>query len=226
MENFKFYKFGSKDSIDDDYLVEHSEATGTEIDVNLISSLKLQYPEMQEWDINIIKIIDGEILFSIPSKGNRDAVHNSLLRTYSFHKQMFPCPIQYPVERNLELAIEKCVDHVLTFHKTMDSEFYKNVARPALKSKNSKIKVEALNLIDFNNLKLSDDNDLKLKRLKNITFHISQTLALFDNIEIYTKHELISLYPELEDIIYRREVNSYSVINEKLKKLQKRIEVF
>jgi hypothetical protein len=36
------------------------EATGTENDVNLIPSLKSQYPEMENWDINIIKVIEDK----------------------------------------------------------------------------------------------------------------------------------------------------------------------
>lgn len=225
MENLKFYRFGSKDSIDEDYLIEHLEATGTEIDVNLIPALKSQYPEMQNWDINIIKVIEGKIVFSIPSKGNPDAVHNSLLRTYFLHEQKFPCPIQYPVKRNINKAIDKCLDHVLTFYKNTDSYFYKNIARPALKSKNFKIKVDTLKQIDFDELKLSTNSNDKLKSLKNITFHISQTLALINNKEIYTKDELITEFPELKDIIYRSEINSYSEINKKLKKLHKLLEI-
>lgn len=224
MENIKFYKFGSKNSLDEDYLVEYPDATGTEKDLAIISAIKSKNPQMQNWDMNIIKIADGKIVFSIPSKGNPDSVHNSLLRTYHLHDQVFPCPLTMPVERNINAAIEKCIDYVLTFYKKTDQEFYKNVARPALKSREIKSKVEILKSIDFNILKLPNDINEKLTSLKKISFYICQTIALLDNIEIYTKDELISRFPELEDVILRRPLNSYSILNDKLHLLQKRIE--
>lgn len=217
----KFYRFGSKNSLDKDYLIDHPNATGTENDKKLIEEIKLENPTMHDWDINIIKIEDEKVICSIPSKGNPDAVHNSLLSTFYLHKQSFKCPLFKVVERDVPSAINKCIDHILTFHKKTDKNFYNQFARKALKSKSLEEKIEILSLINFNELKLSEDEDTKIDSLKKITFHIAQTISLLDdNTEIYTKDDLVKEHPELSDIINRIPVNSYNILNLKIKQLE------
>jgi hypothetical protein len=143
----KYYRFGSKNSLDKDYLIDHPNATGKEDDTNLIKKLKDEFPKMYDWDINIIKIRNGKIIYSIPSKGNPDSVHNSLLMTYSLHDQCFDCPITDAVERDITKAIDKCIDHILTFHKKTDKNFYSQFARKALKSNSREEKLKILNMM-------------------------------------------------------------------------------
>lgn len=218
----KFYRFGSKNSLDKDYLIDHPNATGTEKDKKLIEEIKLQYPIMHDWDINIIKIKDKKVVCSIPSKGNPDAVHNSLLNTYSLHEQSFECPLSSTVEREILPAINKCIDHILTFHKRTDTNFYNEFTRKALKSKSLEGKIKILSLINFNKLKLSEDEKIKIDSLKKITFHIAQTISLLHNkTEIYTKDDLVKEHPELSDIINRKPLDSYDILNFKIKQLEK-----
>lgn len=221
--DMKYYRFGSNNSLDEDYLVDHPNATGTENDTQLITQLKLQFPEMLNWHINIIKIIDGKIVHSIPSKGSPDSVHNSLLSTYNLHEQSFACPIFKAVERDITKAINKCILHILTFYKKTDKEFYKKIARVALKSQSLDEQIKVLGIIDFDKLTLSKNETEKLDSLKKISFRIAQTISLINNIEIYTKNDLIEKYPELTDIINRKPLNSYNILNIKIKELQKHI---
>ena len=227
MKDIKYYRFGSKNSLDKDYLVDHPKATGTENDIELIKELKLVNPDMEVWDINIIKISNEKVLFSIPSKGNIDAVHNSLLKTYSLHEQCFDCPISLPVERDVLATINKCVDYILTFHKKTDTQFYKSITRKALKTNILKEKIKVLKEINFNKQKLHEDENQKLNSLKKISFYISQTILLISkNIEIYTKDELLVQYPELQNIILRNPESSYDILNSQLKLLAESIEMY
>lgn len=227
MTNIKYYRFGSKNSHDKDYLVDHPKATGKENDIELIKELKLTNPEMLDWDINIIKISDKKVVFSIPSKGNIDAVHNSLLHTYSFHDQFFDCPISTPVERDKLSAINKCIDYILTFHKKTDPEFYQSFTRPALKTNLLKEKIEVLKEIDFNKQKLHDNENRKIDSLKKISFYIAQTISLINNnLEIYTKDDLLLQYPKLHNIIQRNPESSYDILNNLLKQLEESINTY
>jgi hypothetical protein len=69
-------------------------------------------------------------------------------------------------------------------------------------------------------LKLDEDEIKKTDSLKRISFHVGQTISLLENIEIYTKSDLIKEHPELSDYINRIPLNSYENLNNKIYQLK------
>ncbi len=215
-----YYRFGSKDSQDIDILIDYDIASGNETDYSLIYSLKDKYPAIKEWQINIIKIEDGLVGKSIPSKGSPDAVNNSLYETYHLHKQFYPFPIRAKLVRCKILAIVKCVRAVLTsFDKKNAGDYYTEYIRPKLKSNSFKDWTQLLTGVDLNRIAFENE-EAKINKLKSLSFHIGQTISLINDIEIYTKQELVYWHPELLKLIKREDCNGIDLINGKLTELQ------
>jgi hypothetical protein len=223
---YEYYFFGSKDSLDIDVLVNHPNATGLEKDRLLIPELKAKSNLIEDWNVNIVKIEEGIVKFSIPSKGSPDSVNNSLYETYHLHTQKHPFPIKFKVERNLLSAIHKCLEAILTFYKgTEHEDFYNAMPRAVLvdKQKTFSDRVHTLAQFDFENMRPSLDELENIEKYKKIGFHIAQTISLIDGIEIYTKQELIKYHPELLEIINRTPNSSLKPLNEKLNILREKI---
>jgi hypothetical protein len=222
---FKYYKFGSQNSLDNDYLIDHPNSTGNENDVSIIRLLKSQFLFIEDWDINIIKIENGIVINSIPSKGSTDSVNNSLFETYQLHEQKFEFPLKRKLDRNKLEAIRRCVNAILTFYKNTDqNDFYETVPRKVLKPVKSLVEqLEVLKEYDFDKLPPFINEAKNVEKFKKIGFHIGQTIALIDDSkEIYTKEELIAYNPDLKDVINRKLNNSYSILNEKLDLLNRK----
>ncbi len=221
---YKYYRFGSKDSLDIDILIEHPESTGLEKDKDLIKSIKNQYHQIDDWNVNIISIENGEVVKSIPSKGFPDGVNNSLYETYHLHNQKFPFPLTRKLERNIVAAIEKCLTAIFTFYKrTLQNDFYESIPKEIKNGKASmELRLNKLNEIDFNLLPYDDDTKNK-NAFKSIAFNIGQTISLINGIEIYTKADLVYLHPELSSIIKRENIGLLEQLNSKKDELIKTI---
>jgi hypothetical protein len=221
---YKYYRFGSEDSVDIDILVDHSLASGEERDKYLITELKNQVHQITDWNINIISIENGLVVKSIPSKGSPDGVNNSLYETYQLHKQKFPFPLERKLERDIDAAIEKCLTALFTFYKrTNQEEFYKSIPKEIKNGEaQMKIRLEKLNQFDFNLLPYDDDMRNR-NAFKSIAFHIGQTISLINGKEIYTKADLVYLHPELSPLIKRDNIGSLERLNSKKDELIKTI---
>lgn len=211
---YKYYRFGSKDSIDIDILIEHPEATGEEKDKDLISALKNQIHQIIDWNVNIISIENGVVVKSIPSKGSPDGVNNSLYETYHLHEQKFPFPLERKLERDIDAAIEKCLTAIFTFYKrTKKDDFYRTIPKEI---KNGTVpldeRLKYLERFDYNNLPYDEDKKNR-DALKSIAFHIGQTISLLQGIEIYTKAELVYYHPKLMSFIYRDQCKNSNQLN-------------
>lgn len=222
----KYYRFGSKDSIDIDVLVNHPEATGQEKDKNIINALKNQFPGIADWNVNIISIENGVVVKSIPSKGSPDGVNNSLFETYHLHEQKFPFPLERKLDRNVDAAIEKCLTAIFTFFKrTNQEEFYKSIPKE-IKNGEAPMKERLAKLSEFDFNLLPYDDDMRNRNaFKSIAFIIGQTLSLLNGIEIYTKSDLILNHVELTDFILRKQIKSNCIINQKMKQLIELLDV-
>lgn len=221
---YKYYRFGSHDSIDIDVLVEHDKSTGEEKDKDLISILKAKHASIANWNINIIAIENGVVVKSIPSKGSPDGVNNSLFHTYCYHEQKFKLPLTRKVDRDVRQAIEKCLTAIFTFYKgTKLKELYKSIPKE-VKNGNSDFtnRIEWLNKINFNNIPYEESVD-NTNAYKAIAFHIGQTISLIDGVEVYTKRDLIERHPQLSSIIKRDNQSDLNELNNKLRDLVKKI---
>jgi hypothetical protein len=217
-----YYFFGSADSQDIDVMVDHPEATGTPADKDLVTAIKAAYPEIGDWNINIIRIQDGIVTKSIPSKGSPDSVNNSLFHTYELHtqQQTYPFPLNKKVERNLPLATVKCVRAVLTlFKNAVDDRVYKEKVRPVLRSGNWEERIDLLSELVYFQPFCADEKD-SINLFKSIAFYLGQTIALFDGTEIYDKTALKTHFPELAPVINREPSVVGDLLHEKLILLQ------
>jgi hypothetical protein len=221
---YKYYRFGSEDSIDLDLLIEHPDSTGRESDTGLILKITEKHSNLSNANINIIKIEDHTVIHSIPSKGSPDAVHNSLFYTYHFHHQKFDLPIKVPIKRNLLLAIVRCVRVILTsFKKAKKNKLYRETIRPILRNDSFSNWLKICLKLDFELFNTLSMGEIDLK--KKLVFHICQTISLINGIEIYTKKDLINHHPDVEDIINRiASTTSSQKIYEKTNLLLKQIE--
>lgn len=219
--SFKYYIFGSEDSIDIDVLIVHPDSKGLECDNLLIKQIKADYPDTHNWNINIIQIDEGIVVNSIPSKGSPDSVNNSLYETYKLHKQKYPFPLKSRLERNTPLAINKCLTSIFTFYKnTNHHEFYKSIPKE-LKNGQADIvdRLSFLEKIDFKILPYEEEI-LNINAFKSLAFHVGQTISLINGIEIYTKQQLISFHPDLEMLIKRVNIEQRGNINRKITELR------
>lgn len=211
---YNYYFFGSSDSHDTDVLIEHPDSTSRDIDDKIVAKIKENYPEIKNWDINIIKIENGIITYSIPSKGLPDSVHNSLFDTYKFHKQKYKFPLTQRVNRNIENTINVCLNKIFIFYKNgLQKEYYKNIPK-GVKNGEAIIEEQLEHLKDFDfQFRPFEDNKKTLDFYKSITFRIGQTISLIENVEIYTKDNFKQQHPDLSDIIDRKMLVNYSILN-------------
>lgn len=209
--SYLYYYFGSEDSTDIDVLVDHADASGTEVDLQLIPIVKQCIKKSASWDINIIRIKDGFVSHSIPSKGSPDAVNNSLFATYKLHRQSFELPIKGNLPRNNLLALVKCIRMILTqFKKCSNRQYYESKIRPAIKENFYKW-INILIEIDWAMFTFNDEAD-KINAFKKIAFNIGQTISLLKGIEIYTKSSLKNQHPLLSQFIDRTNTNNSEII--------------
>lgn len=221
---YNYYRFGSKDSVDVDILIDYPDATGEEKDALLINQIKELHNLPKNWNINLIRIEQGNVSKSIPSKGTPDSVNNSLYETYHLHSQFFKFPLDSRVDRDIGEAVERCLNAIFIFYKgTNLDELYVSIPKDI---KNGKLpmaeRLEFLASIDFEKLPYNI-LDKNLNSYKSLAFRIGQTISLVDGIEIYTKQDLVYYHPELHSIIKRERIESYGIINKKVEELKEKL---
>lgn len=207
-----YYRFGSEDSTDVDILIDHPEAKGVESDKELIGLLGGKLSKIKDWNANIIKIEKGLVIASIPSKGSVDAVHNSLFDTYKLHQQKFPFPLVGRQNRNVLLAVVKCVKVLMfTFKTGAKKDYYKKELSPVLLTGSFQDYFDKIPGLDFS-APLLNTPERNLGLYKSLIFRIAQTISLIDGTEIYTKSHLKSLYQDTTPIIDRIPVENIGEI--------------
>lgn len=201
---FDFQVFGSKSSKDLDVMVFVDEIPQKpHLCHQLESELNIWIKDFTKTDkevnSNLATIKDGVI--SNVFKGIQCEVNNSLIRTYDLHQQYFPLKLYSLIERDVDLKILRTCRVLLSF---ISRTQYRNIVKPALSSKFGD-KVNALYQFDISKLdRFSDKNVSQEDIFKVYAFQIGQTLSLIDGVELYTKEEISSTYPELEKFISRK----------------------
>ncbi|MDB2686182.1 hypothetical protein N9Y42_03150 [Mariniblastus sp.] len=104
----QYYFFGSHDSTDTDVLIEVDELFLVMED-NKRYAKRLKEEFSLDWNANLITVRDGLIAECITPKSSPDSLNNSLLETYSFHEQGYPCPVLHRAKRNKLLATYKAL---------------------------------------------------------------------------------------------------------------------
>jgi hypothetical protein len=218
--SYPYFIFGSPDSIDIDVLVDHPGATGSDADKLIVSLLKEKYPTIKDWNLSLIKIMEGRIICTMQRRGSEDAVHNSLFYTYRHHEQKYENPLTAPVKRHMLLAVYVCVRNLLAINAaTSEKQFYKQVISPVLKEGNWQKEVALLDLLQYEKPPF-DDEKRTLGLNKSLAFDLGQTISLLNGNELYTKGDIIQHHPELAPIILRQPSNISQAFRSKIANLQ------
>lgn len=156
---------------------------------------------------NIVVIKDGIIASAY--KGSIDEVNNGLFHTYKLHKQEFPLLIERTVERDVILKDIKVIRKILSiFTRTQFRVTVKEALRGSWQAKISLLKNLDYYSIDFDNIQKSNKADL----LKSFAFQLGQAIALHEGVELYTKREIGSYFPELKGYLQRNNDNINAII--------------
>lgn len=202
-----FYVFGSKSSKDWDilFIVDKLEST---IDLNhkkieyLTNTVKYLVPiNCTEVNGNLAVISNGVI--SKVFKGTHDEVNNSLYNTYSLHKQYFDLKIDRLLDRDILLKSSRFCRFLLSFYSRTE---YRKDIKLALRG-NLGERLKYLKQLDLAT-PIVDKKETLTDIYKVIAFQIGQTLLLINNIEVYSKEEVLEHYPSLSNFILRNEIKS------------------
>lgn len=203
----KFQIIGSKSSQDYDVMVFVDKIPSIE-DAKLLcekfnKSLYMKFVdagmEIKKLNCNLAVLKDGVI--TMVHKGTLDEVNNSLYLTYDFHNQFYPNQITKLVERDVDIKIMRSARFMLMYLSRSEHRFE---VKRALKSNFVK-KIKTLEQIDLSNItELGEKSVDWLDYLKSMSFQIGQSLALLNGKELYSKEDIASYFPNLEDMLYRK----------------------
>ena len=195
----KFQLFGSKSSLDYDIMVFVEQIPNIEFSKKLCYYYDEQLSIMLS-DLNVptkkvnsnLAILENGTIKQV-YKGISDECGNSLYLTYNNHFQLYPNQITKLVERDVEIKMIRCARSILSF---LSKSQYRTIVKKALKNDFVE-KISTLKEIDLNTINISTDY------FKQIAFQLGQTLALMKGLEIYTKEDIIKIYPDLEQYLKR-----------------------
>eukprot|EP01080_Neovahlkampfia_damariscottae_P006992 gene6992-11158_t len=205
--------------MEEKYIVHGSEDS-TDYDVVYIFEILPGYTEMvkfcsqKEENRNILVLKNGVVSDSF--KGTPDELNNSLLTTFSLHKQPFfkENPIKQKVERIVALKVVRSLRSILT---RVSRSKWRPEIKKALKSLNLESYISILMKIDFNQM----TELLDIEDCKSLAYQLGQTLALVEGHEIFTKSEVSLYFKNLKLFIYRSKdsLEHLDILNDYLKKL-------
>lgn len=202
---YPYYIYGSDDSTDKDVVIiipkEEMPKTQEERKERVLFLLK-EYD--LDWNATLVVIENGRISDTIFTKSWIDSLNNAVLATYFLHDQIHPLEITEKQQRNKTLAIYKAVRTVLAM---LTRTQYRSHIRPIMKGIHDfNFKLDALKKIDFKSVThFNQKNTSDADAFKIIAFYVGQNIALVENnIEIYTKKDLVKHFGSLEPFIYRK----------------------
>ncbi len=218
---FKYYFYGSKDSIDIDVLIEITSdimPLHQEDRKRYIKYLETTY-NLQNWNINLMVIQEGIVIDTVYPKTWIDSVNNSLYNTYYLHNQVYNLPINKLVKRNKLLAIYKTVRTILAMTTRTD---YRSIVKPIMNGCHDfNLKINILKQLDFTTILDFNQPHMKNEDVwKILAFYLQQNISLIqDNTELYTKSDIIQANDKLTNFIKRNDIsnNDKKYLNELLK---------
>lgn len=203
-----YVTFGSPSSQDLDLMVFVDQLGTIQENKQKVIELQneLQYYFNKKVNVNIGVLSEQKLIKVF--KGTLDEVNNSIMDTYKHHSQKIECPITVRIERDVNEKILRSVRIILS--NISRTQFREEVKKALLKDFWDRI--SCLEDVNFYNITQHEKYDLK-DVFKTIAFQMGQTFALMDNIEIYTKEDVIEMYPKLSDYIQRQEIDGFELNN-------------
>lgn len=158
-----------------------------------------KFPEL---NANLIQVENGKVVWCY--KGTIDECNNSILETYSLHKQEIDNPVTNKVERNYGLKMLRTIRGLLSYCSRTQ---YRESVKKALQSGDLNKKIEVLKTLDLTEITEFDKNS-KIEAYKFFAFQMGQSLALLqDNVELFTKNSVANYYPELTEYLSRKDTS-------------------
>ncbi|KIX20175.1 hypothetical protein SY27_13570 [Flavobacterium sp. 316] len=199
--NSPYHFFGSVNSLDYDvvFFIEkmpETIANKLALSKKLSAQLVEKYPT-KTINANLAVCENGQIIQVY--KGTADELNNAILRTYHLHQQDFDNQITNVVKRDIHLKMIRCLRMLLSF---ISKTQYRTIVKQALKQ-DIYVKIEALKTIDFNTVEDFGKGSNALDLKKSMAFQLGQTLALYEDVELYSKQEIVTYFPELEPYLMR-----------------------
>lgn len=192
----------------------HGSENSTDVDVHYVVDVLPDLNECKKFcsadkaeNRNLISINNGIVTDCY--KGTIDEINNALLITYNMHHQCYPLLITHKVDRVKPLKFIRAIRIILSH---LSRSQYRTQVKLALQG-NFKERLDLLMNIDLSTINFStlnknmSSNDI----LKVIAFQIGQTLALNNNIELYTKNSISEYYPELSTFLNRENINAQKI---------------
>jgi RNA ligase len=198
-------RHGSPDSCDNDvaYFVKQIPPA------KVCTAFCQQGSTLHNEDRNIILCENGIVKWCL--KGYPDETNNAILATWRLHKSNIIsrnsklsafCPISTVVKRNVVYKVCRTTLSVLGLcihqpEQKQQPEFRARVKR-TLRSHDHAQRIRSLAGIDFSVLRLSANS------WKSIAFQLAQCTELVKGNEIYTKLDVVKLYPGIAPLIQRK----------------------
>lgn len=186
-------RHGSEDSLDIDvYIVIPNP-------IHVLQECKELCESYPNFNANLICIDSGQVYWCY--KGTVDECNNSILATYSLHKEnVLPCPITVKVIRDVDEKVKRTLRGLLSY--VSRTEFRKEV-KEALRTQDMNFKLNVLKQIKFKDIpdfgKKGNNKDV----YKFIAFQIIQTVAIMRGDEVFTKITASNYTPSLYKFLYR-----------------------
>ena len=204
---YPYYLYGSDDSQDQDVIIWIPDTLMPPTQQerkNLVQ--ELVHAHQKPWNATLVTIKDGYLTDTIYPKAWIDGLNNSLYTTYDLHTQKYVKPIRGLMKRNKLLGIYKAARTTLTL---LTRTHLRTSVRPVVNGVHPfEMKLKALKMVNF--LEIEDFNQKNTKNediWKTIAFYLGQNISLIENnIEIYTKKDLVKYHPNLENLVYRKAI--------------------
>ena len=210
-ESTPCYYHGSADSVDKDslYLLSSSVfpwPTGPERN-KILEQLVRGFTD----DRNLFQIDESTKCVNNCFRGYPDEIHNALIRTYDLHSQHFPLwagilngDSKLGIQRNVAVKILGGVRGVVV--KVFKRRGKKGEGK-VLRSRKWSIVWNQFKTLDFEdvfqNVKLDEEEKEWSDDVKYVAFQIGQMLSLVYGKDVYTKSEVIQLWPEMSSVLKR-----------------------
>jgi paraquat-inducible protein B len=188
----------------------HGSADSTDVDVVYVvdelpsfADCKRFCAEDKAENRNVLTVENGIVINCF--KGTPDEINNSLLKTYSLHKQNSPLVIERTVERVVPIKVVRAMRIIIShLSRTALRPIIKSALRGSWSERLDCLNViqETLDKLDFEHA----NNNMSAADIKKVlAFQMGQTLALLNGKELYTKAEIASEYPQLRATLYREQ---------------------
>lgn len=194
--------------------IQEAPEGGKNLQTNLqfLISFFFHFQKKKKEDRNVFAVNEENNVCDV-YRGLVDEVQNQLLHTTPLHKQQFNLPFSKPIPRIVPAKCLSSVRHILVVLRKYQA--YRDQIVKTLQKNDFLAMFSVFSEMKFSNFATQTSTttlEIEKDDLKVVVFHLTQTLALINGKQLFTKKELCAQFPECEPFIYRKEIDSKSAI--------------